>query len=182
MLALRTTMRCNAAFNKISRNTYKSVKLLQTETNTAGLTGASVVARNNSTIQLQKQTALLNGYLMQRRTFATKSSENVDVKDLQLVYYGTLTPRMRAVKVFSLTTSLAGLAAQPILMEQGMKMGGTGMAVFICSFAGFFTFVTPLLLHFVTKKYVTEIHYNPATEEYVATTINIILQKVRVSC
>ncbi|XP_023291617.2 transmembrane protein 70 homolog, mitochondrial [Lucilia cuprina] len=179
MLALRTTLRCNSAFNKISRNTYKSLQLIQTENNATLSTAATIVTRNTSRQQLQKQPALLNGYLMQRRSYASKSSEEVDVKDLQLVYYGTLTPRMRAVKVFSLTTSLAGLAAQPILMEQGMKMGGTGMAVFLCSFAGFFTFVTPLLLHFVTKKYVTEIHYNPMTEEYVATTINIILQKVR---
>lgn len=181
MLALRTTIRCNSALNKITRNTFNSMKLTQIE-NAAAAPGinSSLMSRNLCTLPLHKQPALLNGYLMPQRTFATKANEEVEVKDLPRIYYGTLTPRMRAVKVFSLTTSLAGLAAQPILMEQGMKMGGTGMAVFLCSFAGFFTFVTPLLLHFVTKKYVTEIHYNPATEEYIATTINIILQRVRV--
>uniref|UniRef100_A0A1B0GAV5 Transmembrane protein 70 n=1 Tax=Glossina morsitans morsitans TaxID=37546 RepID=A0A1B0GAV5_GLOMM len=86
---------------------------------------------------------------------------------------------MRAVKILSLTTSLVGLGAQPILMEQSVKLGGTALAVFICGFAGFFTFVTPLLLHFITKKYVTEIYYNPKTEEYVAITISILMQKIR---
>ncbi|XP_054732979.1 transmembrane protein 70 homolog, mitochondrial [Anastrepha obliqua] len=95
------------------------------------------------------------------------------------VYYGSLAPKMKAVKIFSLTTSLAGMAAQPILMEQGLKIGGTPMAVFLCGFAGFFTFVTPFLLHFITKKYVTEIHYNPNTDEYTATTISIILYKIK---
>lgn len=108
------------------------------------------------------------------RTFASKASP-----DEELIYTGSLAPRMKAVKVFSLTTSLTGLAAQPILMEQGMKIGGTGMAVAICTVAGFFTFVTPLLLHFITKKYVTELHYNPKTEEYTATTISILLYKIK---
>ncbi|CAD7003981.1 unnamed protein product [Ceratitis capitata] len=53
------------------------------------------------------------------------------------------------------------------------------MAVFLCGFAGFFTFVTPLLLHFITKKYVTEIHYNPKSDEYTATTISILLYKIK---
>ncbi|KAM7356143.1 transmembrane protein 70 homolog, mitochondrial [Cochliomyia hominivorax] len=180
MLALRTTMRCNTALNTISRNTFKSIKLMQMENNfTPAVTSTAILSRNIYSKQLNQKSALLNGCLGQRRTYASKTSEGIEVEDLERIYYGTLTPRMRAVKVFSLTTSLAGLAAQPILMEQGMKLGGTGMAIFLCGFGGFFTFVTPLLLHFVTKKYVTEIHYNPVTGEYIATTINIILQKVR---
>ncbi|ALC43473.1 CG7506 [Drosophila busckii] len=112
----------------------------------------------------------------QHKWLATQSSAN---ENLHRIYFGTLAPRMKVVKLFSLSTSLAGLAAQPILMEQGMKIGGTGMAVFLCSVGGFFTFVTPLLLHFVTKKYVTELHYNPATQEYTATTISLLLMKIQ---
>lgn len=93
------------------------------------------------------------------------------------IYHGTLSSKMKAVKIFSLSTSAAGLAAQPILLEQGAKLGGTAMAVFLCGFAGFFTFVTPLFLHFITKKYVTEIHYSPAKDEYTATTISLFLRK-----
>ncbi|XP_055913989.1 transmembrane protein 70 homolog, mitochondrial [Eupeodes corollae] len=110
------------------------------------------------------------------RTFASAKTPE---SDETLIYHGSLAPRMKAVKIFSLTTSLTGLAAQPILMEQGMKIGGTGMAVALCTVAGFFTFVTPLLLHFITKKYVTEIHYNAKTDEYTATTISILLYKIK---
>ncbi|XP_037891852.1 transmembrane protein 70 homolog, mitochondrial [Glossina fuscipes] len=111
--------------------------------------------------------------------YATQPENNNDINSLQCVYCGSLNQRMRAVKILSLTTSLVGLAAQPILMEQSAKLGGTALAIFICGFAGFFTFVTPLLLHFITKKYVTEIYYNPKTEEYVATTISILMQKIQ---
>lgn len=96
---------------------------------------------------------------------------------LQHVYTGSLTDKMKAVKLFSLTTSAAGLALQPILVEQGAKLGGTPMVLFLCSFAGFFTFVTPALLHFVAKKYVTHMHYNSATDEYVATTISFFMRR-----
>jgi len=117
----------------------------------------------------------------QHRLYATQAAgKDSEADNLQRVYYGSLAPRMKLVKLFSLTTSLAGIAAQPILMEQGMKIGGTGMAVLLCTVGGFFTFVTPLLLHFVTKKYVTELHYNPVTEEYTATTISLILLKIKV--
>uniref|UniRef100_A0A1A9WY59 Transmembrane protein 70 homolog, mitochondrial n=1 Tax=Glossina brevipalpis TaxID=37001 RepID=A0A1A9WY59_9MUSC len=111
--------------------------------------------------------------------YATKCKNDNETGGLQSIYCGSLNERMKAVKVFSLTTSLVGLVAQPVLMEQSVKLGGTALAVFICGFAGFFTFVTPFLLHFITKKYVTEIHYNPKTEEYIATTVSMLMQKIQ---
>ena len=97
------------------------------------------------------------------------------------IYYGSLTPQIRAVKVFSLSTSIAGLFAQPILIEQTSKMGGsTGVLIAVCGFVGFFTFVTPMLLHLITKKYVTEIEYDPITEEYMAIVISFLLTKKQV--
>ncbi|XP_058122192.1 transmembrane protein 70 homolog, mitochondrial [Anopheles ziemanni] len=93
------------------------------------------------------------------------------------VYYGTLTPQIRAVKVFSLATSIGGIVAQPILLEQASKIGGMPMIVAVCGFAGFFTFVTPILLHLVTKRYVTELHYDPVKQQYTATTITFFLQR-----
>ncbi|KAH8257438.1 hypothetical protein KR038_009792 [Drosophila bunnanda] len=129
--------------------------------------------KQNQQSQQQQQQQL------QIRWLSGKSTKTDSEEALQRIYYGTLAPRMKMVKFFSLSTSLAGIAAQPILLEQGMKIGGTGMAVFLCSVGGFFTFVTPLLLHFITKKYVTELHYNPQTEEYTATTISLLLQKIK---
>uniref|UniRef100_A0A1Q3F3X7 Putative transmembrane protein 70 log mitochondrial n=1 Tax=Culex tarsalis TaxID=7177 RepID=A0A1Q3F3X7_CULTA len=93
------------------------------------------------------------------------------------VYYGILSPQIRAVKVFSLATSIGGVIAQPILLEQAAKIGGTPMIVAICGIAGFFTFVTPLLLHLITKRYVTELFYDVTTKEYTASTITFFLMK-----
>ncbi|XP_055609698.1 transmembrane protein 70 homolog, mitochondrial [Uranotaenia lowii] len=96
------------------------------------------------------------------------------------VYYGILTPQIRAVKVFSLTTSLGGIIAQPVLMEQASKIGGTSVVLAVCGIAGFFTFVTPFLLHMVTKKYVTELHYDVVKQEYTASIITFLLQKQQI--
>lgn len=95
---------------------------------------------------------------------------------------GTLTPNIRSVKVFSLTTSFAGVIAQPVLYQKAAELGSsTPVIVGVCGFVGFFTFVTPLLLHIITKRYVTELHFDPATNEYSATVINFFLMKKQVT-
>ncbi|XP_055371390.1 transmembrane protein 70 homolog, mitochondrial [Condylostylus longicornis] len=118
---------------------------------------------------------LINSYLGFNK-FSSQTTKN-ETRQIK-VYYGSLTPRMKAVKVFSLTTSLTGLLAQPVLLEQGTKIGGTGMAIFLCGFAGFFTFVTPFLLHIITRNYVTELFYDLNRDEYTANTISLFLQKL----
>uniref|UniRef100_T1H2H7 Uncharacterized protein n=1 Tax=Megaselia scalaris TaxID=36166 RepID=T1H2H7_MEGSC len=75
------------------------------------------------------------------------------------VYTGSLASRMKAVKVFSLTTSITGCVVQPTLLEQSMKIGGTAMAVAACG------------------KYVTELYYNEKTGEYTAVTISLFLMR-----
>ncbi|KAJ8730203.1 hypothetical protein PYW07_017241 [Mythimna separata] len=74
-------------------------------------------------------------------------------------------------------SSAAGLLAQPIIIREAATIGSTSLLVALCSVVGFFTFVTPILLHVITKKYVTQIHYDPATSTYTATTINFFLAK-----
>ncbi|XP_058460156.1 transmembrane protein 70 homolog, mitochondrial [Malaya genurostris] len=93
------------------------------------------------------------------------------------IYHGVLSPQIRAVKVFSLVTSIGGIVAQPILLDQANKIGGTPMIVAVCGIAGFFTFVTPFLLHLITKRYVIDLHYDVLNKEYTATTITFLLQR-----
>ncbi|XP_055627800.1 transmembrane protein 70 homolog, mitochondrial [Toxorhynchites rutilus septentrionalis] len=111
------------------------------------------------------------------RHFCSKPSGDYTNESSFKVYYGILTPQIRAVKVFSLATSIGGIVAQPILLEQASKIGGTPMIVAVCGFAGFFTFITPFLLHLITKRYVTELHYDETTKEYAATTISFLMQR-----
>lgn len=112
------------------------------------------------------------------RHFASREKQE---NKLERIYYGPLTPQIRAVKIFSVTSSAAGLAAQPFILREASTIGSTPLLVAICSVVGFFTFVTPLLLHFITKKYVTEIHYDPETSAYKATTINFFIAPKQVS-
>lgn len=87
------------------------------------------------------------------------------------IYNGPLSQRIRTVKLFSLTSSLFGLACQPILLEKVVEEGHS-LAVLIFSGAiiQFFTFVTPFLFHYITKRYVRKIYYNEEADEYVALT------------
>ncbi|KAJ0177110.1 hypothetical protein K1T71_007119 [Dendrolimus kikuchii] len=110
--------------------------------------------------------------LSRQYTIKITESEKSDV-----IYYGPLTPQIKGVKVFSLSSSVAGLLAQPIIINEAANIGSTSLIVALCSVVGFFTFVTPILLHLITKKYVIEMSYNPVTSTYKATTINFFLAR-----
>lgn len=97
------------------------------------------------------------------------------------IYTGKFTRQIIRVKLFSLTTSAMGLLAQPVLWQKGLEVSGTGLSVLICSVAGLFIFVTPVLLHLVTKKYVIDIKYNKKTDEYTCMTVSFFLFQNKVS-
>lgn len=103
-------------------------------------------------------------------------------KDDVLIYEGPLVSKIRLAKLFSLSSSMIGLALQPMLYQKTVE-AGTGLAVTIggAVFLGFFTFVTPVLLHLISRKYVTHLLYNSYTEEFTAFTYNIFLFPVEVS-
>ena len=84
--------------------------------------------------------------------------------------------------MFSLTTSIVGVCAQPVLYEQAVRLGSsTPVIVAVCGFIGFFTFITPFLIHMITKKYVTELHFDKNSREYIATVITFYLTKKQAS-
>lgn len=116
-------------------------------------------------------------YTTIKRSYTIKITEG---EKSNIIYYGPLTPQIKGVKVFSLSSSVAGLLAQPIIIREAANIGSTSLIVALCSVVGFFTFVTPILLHLITKKYVTEISYDPTTSTYKATTINFFLARKQV--
>ncbi|CAH1372487.1 hypothetical protein MTP99_013979 [Tenebrio molitor] len=99
-----------------------------------------------------------------------KKSSNI--RNYKEIYYGVLTPQVRAVKVFSLSSSIIGITCQPFLYEAVVSTGSVPIIVAAYSFIGFFTFLTPFLLHLITKKYVTQLLYKRDTDSYVAKTVN----------
>lgn len=85
-------------------------------------------------------------------------------------------------QVFSLSSSVIGMLAQPLLYKEIVSTGSVPMIVAAYSFVGLFTFVTPLLLHLITKKYVTSLEYYAAEDKYIAYTINFFCIPKKVSC
>lgn len=116
------------------------------------------------------------------RSFSHHSpSTNSPSSDNVKIYSGNLSGKFWRVKLFSLSTSVLGISAQPFLIEHGSKIVGPAGVVAMCTMAGFFAFITPVLLHLVVKKYVIEMEHNPVTDEYTATTISLLMRKNKVS-
>lgn len=65
-----------------------------------------------------------------------------------------------------------GVAVQPILYKEIVALESVSLAVAAYSFVGFFTLATPILLHLITKKYVTSIEYDNTNDVYSATIYN----------
>lgn len=80
------------------------------------------------------------------------------------------------VKLFSYSTSGASLLIMPhILLNTGLGIQSFAMQTAFCGVIGFFTFLTPVLLHLFTKGYVVRLYHNPGTDIYTAITYSIFL-------
>lgn len=140
-----------------------------------GYSQSKLLLQPNLKKQIVSNLKCLNGFHSTNKSYTFKLNESET--ELEKIYYGPLTPQIKGVKVFSLSSSAAGLALQPLILREASTIGSTSLLIALCSVVGFFTFVTPLLLHFITKKYVTEIFYDKATSTYKATTITFFLAK-----
>jgi len=96
----------------------------------------------------------------------------------QEIYNGILSTQIKLVKTFSLTTSFIGMAVQPVLWTY--STANAAVVVGAGAFLGFFTFVTPLLIHSFAKKYVTKLYYNQVEDKYTAVVYNFFLKPKRV--
>jgi len=105
--------------------------------------------------------------------------ERVDSDGEDEIYRGILATQIKLVKGFSLTTSLISLSCQPVLYYSLQSGSEKPMALMLGmgAFMSFFTFATPLLVHYVSKKYVTEMYYNRMTDTYTAITYSLFLRK-----
>uniref|UniRef100_A0A3Q4C0A3 Uncharacterized protein n=1 Tax=Mola mola TaxID=94237 RepID=A0A3Q4C0A3_MOLML len=87
---------------------------------------------------------------------------------------------MIRVKLFSYSTSVASVVIMPqILLKTGLGVQSFTMQAAFCGLITFFTFLTPVLLHLVTRSYVTRLYHNPDTDIYTAITYSIFLTEKR---
>ncbi|XP_063602420.1 transmembrane protein 70 homolog, mitochondrial-like [Penaeus indicus] len=110
-----------------------------------------------------------------------KDTNEVDIGPgtWQEIYRGILSTQIRMVKTFSLSTTMLGLMMQPMLVQKATETS-FGIVVAMGSFIGFFTFVTPLLIHWITKKYVTRLEYDHEKDLYSATTLSFFLREKKI--
>ena len=108
------------------------------------------------------------------------ASGGSSTQDEEMIYTGGLTSQIKVLKLFSLTTSAIGLGVQPLVFTKFLVKYGSGATVGIFSALAFFTAVTPIMIHYIAKKYITELYYNNSTQTYKAITYSFLLGRVEV--
>ncbi|XP_043545095.1 transmembrane protein 70, mitochondrial isoform X1 [Chiloscyllium plagiosum] len=96
----------------------------------------------------------------------------------RLIYSGNLARVVLGVKFFSYSTSIFTLCMMPyILLHSGLGIQNPALQVAFCGIMGFFTFLSPLVLHFLTKGYVIHLYHDAKTDNYTAITYSVLLQQ-----
>ncbi|XP_035172795.1 transmembrane protein 70, mitochondrial [Oxyura jamaicensis] len=100
----------------------------------------------------------------------------------RLVYKGNLAKAVLGVRFFSYSTSVFNLFMVPyIMLKTGIGFDSLLIQAAFYGLIGFFTFVTPVTLHILTKGYVIRLYYKEEMDTYTAITYNAILtEKVTV--
>lgn len=148
-----------------------------TESCSGGLTSNRLNVHRRSRLKLTLSNKVWSDCLSIRCLSTAAGSE-----DGNLIYIGSLGGAVRGVKLFSYSTSGASLFLMPqILLKTGLGVQSMALQVAFCGVIGFFTFLTPILLHFVTKGYVVRLYHNPDRDTYTAVTYSVFLtEKKRV--
>lgn len=82
--------------------------------------------------------------------------------------------------MFSYSTSGASLTIMPhILLKTGLGVKSFALQAAFFGVIGFFTLITPVLLHLITKGYVVRLYHNPDTDTYTAITYSVLLMEKR---
>ncbi|KAB5535421.1 hypothetical protein PHYPO_G00117480 [Pangasianodon hypophthalmus] len=124
--------------------------------------------RTSSTSQINKIRACAYGRCYSSRPGSTE--------DGVLIYTGNLGKAVLGVKFFSYSSSMFSLCMMPlILTKTGIGVSSFAMKAAFCGFIGFFTFLTPVLLHLITKGYVVRLYHNKETDVYTAVTYSALL-------
>nr|DBA24201.1 TPA: hypothetical protein GDO54_011893 [Pyxicephalus adspersus] len=84
------------------------------------------------------------------------------------------------IQIFAYSTSIVSLFLLPyILLKKGIGVDSLVLKVAFYGIVGFFTFVTPVTLHLLTKGYVARLYHNHDRDLYTAVTYNVFLAEKR---
>ncbi|XP_040278340.1 transmembrane protein 70, mitochondrial-like [Bufo bufo] len=112
--------------------------------------------------------------------FVSTSSTPVNHEEDRLVYIGNLGTAVLGVKFFSYSTSVVSLIILPMIFaNSGIGVDSLPLKIGFFSIVGFFTFITPVTLHLLTKGYVVRLYHNKERDLYTAITYNAFLREKR---
>lgn len=97
-----------------------------------------------------------------------------------LIYTGSVNRGVYIAKYISLSSSAIGMCIQPWLLTK-MAASAAVFKVAMLSATGLFVFGTPFLLHFLCKRYVTEMYYDKDTNTFTAVRLNFFARPKRLS-
>lgn len=93
-----------------------------------------------------------------------------------LVYVGTMYSSVKKIKLFSLSTSVVAVALQPVFLKE-LLGNATSATLTLALGMNACVFMTPLFLHMITKRYVTDMYYKDDDGTFTATTYSFFLRK-----
>ncbi|KAM8966861.1 transmembrane protein 70, mitochondrial [Pelodytes ibericus] len=104
----------------------------------------------------------------------------VNTEDGRLVYRGNMARTVLGVKFFSYSTSIFTICVMPyVMLKSGIGVDSVALKLAFFSVVGFFTFITPVTLHMITKGYVIRLYRNADSDTYTAVTYNALLAEKR---
>lgn len=128
--------------------------------------------RNNSTKPKSKLTEE-NERLVEKLCKQQESIESQRLRSEVLVYEGQLTPSVRRIKMFSLTTTFLGLVAYPFLFKKASSQKKSALAHVFVGWTLIMVIFSPLALNYITKRYISELRFNRDTRTFRAITFNL---------
>ena len=96
------------------------------------------------------------------------------------IYVGANNRLVTVIKLFSLSSSLIGLAVMPWLHTQ-ISSSSLVFKLTLFGASGFFILLTPILIHTLARRYVLSMYYNESTKRFSAVRYNLLMQQRTVS-
>ena len=121
-----------------------------------------------------------------RRPTHNESRLDLDLKPEhsanQLIYAGpdNMVRLIKMIKKFSLSTTLIAAGVQPFIFQQIMATNATALAVGFAGMTSAGVVLSPLLLNWITKRYVCDLHYNHESQVFTASVLNLWCRRVSV--
>lgn len=99
-----------------------------------------------------------------------------------LIYKGpdNVIKMIKVIKTFSLSTTMIALGVQPFLFQKVIE-SSSSFAIGFTGITSIGIVMSPAILNWFTRRYVTELHYDDNTKQYTAHVLNLFNRKSTVT-